>query len=260
VADFGLMYYGARWYDSYLNRWIQPDSIIPDPGNTTDLDRYAYARNNPVRYTDPTGHWIESAIDIISIGYDVCDISTNGLNWENGLSLVADVASLALPAFAGGGVLVRAAMHADDGVDVLKAVDTAGNVIQSANQAGNAVQAANQVSNGLSAFSRASEFGIKSYNDLRAAISGTGLGAHHLIEKRFADLLGLDPGSIPSIALTRQEHQAFTNAWRDLIGYSTDNKKLTTLNATADDVWAAAQKIYAKHPELLAEVKKALGK
>jgi hypothetical protein len=49
------MYYGARWYDSYLNRWIQPDSIIPDPGNSTDLDRYAYARNNPTNYVDPLG-------------------------------------------------------------------------------------------------------------------------------------------------------------------------------------------------------------
>jgi hypothetical protein len=52
-----LYFYGARWYDSYLNRWIQPDSIIPDPYNPQDWDRFAYARNNPVRFNDPTGHW-----------------------------------------------------------------------------------------------------------------------------------------------------------------------------------------------------------
>jgi RHS repeat-associated protein len=28
-ARTGLYYYGARWYDAYLNRWIQPDVIIP---------------------------------------------------------------------------------------------------------------------------------------------------------------------------------------------------------------------------------------
>ena len=39
---------------SYLNRWIQPDSIIPN--GVQGLDRYAYANNNPLRYTDPTGH------------------------------------------------------------------------------------------------------------------------------------------------------------------------------------------------------------
>jgi len=52
------MYYNARWYDPYLNRWVQPDSIIPDPGNSQDWNRYSYVRDNPLKYTDPTGHWI----------------------------------------------------------------------------------------------------------------------------------------------------------------------------------------------------------
>jgi len=30
TADFGLMYYNARWYDSYLNHFTQPDTILPD--------------------------------------------------------------------------------------------------------------------------------------------------------------------------------------------------------------------------------------
>jgi len=36
--------------------WTQPDTIVPDPYNPQDWDRYSYTRNNPVRYTDPTGH------------------------------------------------------------------------------------------------------------------------------------------------------------------------------------------------------------
>ncbi len=55
-SSTGLMYYGARWYDSNLNRWIQPDGIIPNPGNPQDLDRYVYSRNNPLHYSDPSGH------------------------------------------------------------------------------------------------------------------------------------------------------------------------------------------------------------
>jgi hypothetical protein len=47
---------------SYLNRWLSPDSVIPDPGNPIDLDRYAYARNNPVKYSDSTGHFSENQI------------------------------------------------------------------------------------------------------------------------------------------------------------------------------------------------------
>jgi len=50
------MFYNARWHDPYLNHFTQPDSIVPDPYNSQDWDRYSYARNNPLRYTDPTGH------------------------------------------------------------------------------------------------------------------------------------------------------------------------------------------------------------
>jgi RHS repeat-associated protein len=53
----GLYFYNSRWYDSYLNRWTSPDPIIPDPYNTLDWDRYSYARNNPVKYVDPDGHF-----------------------------------------------------------------------------------------------------------------------------------------------------------------------------------------------------------
>lgn len=52
--DLGLMDYKARFYDPYLNRFQQPDSITP--GGPQGLNRYAYGFNNPIRYNDPTGH------------------------------------------------------------------------------------------------------------------------------------------------------------------------------------------------------------
>ena len=51
-----LLDYGFRRYDPELGRFISPDSIIPDPNNPQAWDRYGYVLNNPVRYTDPTGH------------------------------------------------------------------------------------------------------------------------------------------------------------------------------------------------------------
>jgi RHS repeat-associated protein len=55
---FGLVDYTARYYDPYLNRWVSADSIVPQPGDPQNLNRYSYTRNNPVLYTDPSGHCI----------------------------------------------------------------------------------------------------------------------------------------------------------------------------------------------------------
>ena len=57
----GLHDYGARWFDPLLGRFLSPDSLVPDPYHPLDWDRYSYARNNPIRYTDPTGHYVASA-------------------------------------------------------------------------------------------------------------------------------------------------------------------------------------------------------
>jgi len=51
----GLYYFGARYYDPAIGRFITED---PHPGSISDpqsLNRYVYCRNNPHKYTDPDG-------------------------------------------------------------------------------------------------------------------------------------------------------------------------------------------------------------
>ncbi|MGH7991500.1 MAG: RHS repeat-associated core domain-containing protein, partial [Limisphaerales bacterium] len=55
-AESGLYYYNARYYDPELGRFIQPDTIIPDLSNPQSYNRYSYCLNDPLRYTDPSGH------------------------------------------------------------------------------------------------------------------------------------------------------------------------------------------------------------
>jgi RHS repeat-associated protein len=142
----GLYFYQSRWYDPALGRWLSPDTIVPEGVQGTQAwDRYAYSNNSPVVYSDPTGHWIESLLDIASIAYDIYDISQNGLNWETGLALAADVGGLILPGVTGGGLAVRALTHADEAVDAVRAVNTAGNLAQAANQADNLTDALTHV-------------------------------------------------------------------------------------------------------------------
>jgi RHS repeat-associated protein len=57
-AESGLYYYNARYYDPELGRFIQPDTDIPDLSNPQSYNRYSYCVNDPLRYTDPTGHSI----------------------------------------------------------------------------------------------------------------------------------------------------------------------------------------------------------
>jgi hypothetical protein len=42
---------------SALGRFVQADSIVPQPYNPQDYDRYSYVRNNPLKYFDPSGHF-----------------------------------------------------------------------------------------------------------------------------------------------------------------------------------------------------------
>ncbi|MBI4492110.1 MAG: RHS repeat-associated core domain-containing protein [Chloroflexi bacterium] len=55
-ASIGLYWYGSRAYDQALGRFVAPDTIVPEPGNPQAMNRYSYALNNPLRFTDPSGH------------------------------------------------------------------------------------------------------------------------------------------------------------------------------------------------------------
>jgi RHS repeat-associated protein len=98
-ASFGLYFYNARWYDPALGRFIQADTIIPGEGNQQAWDRYAYANNNPSRYTDPSGNKVCDEVDIYGncIGWSASfvlsryGISTQGYNREQqwGIAIAA---------------------------------------------------------------------------------------------------------------------------------------------------------------------------
>jgi RHS repeat-associated protein len=65
----GLYYYGARYYDPVIGRFISPDKVGIKLGNPQTLNRYSYVLNNPLRYTDPDGQEIDertgSVVEII---------------------------------------------------------------------------------------------------------------------------------------------------------------------------------------------------
>lgn len=94
----GLYYYGARYYDPDLARFISPDSM-------EGPNRYEYAKNNPVNMIDPSGHFViaAAAIPYIVAALPTVTLVTTGYlaaNWEQpvvGEFTGADVMSFAIP-------------------------------------------------------------------------------------------------------------------------------------------------------------------
>ncbi len=56
TQNLGLIYMNARYYLPEIGRFISPDSIVPEPANPQSYNRFAYAGNRPINFTDPTGH------------------------------------------------------------------------------------------------------------------------------------------------------------------------------------------------------------
>jgi RHS repeat-associated protein len=54
--DLGLIYMNARYYVGSIGRFASADTLVPDPMNPQQFNRYTYTLNNPLRYSDPTGH------------------------------------------------------------------------------------------------------------------------------------------------------------------------------------------------------------
>ena len=63
--ETGLYYYGARYYEPKVSRWMSADPagfalVNPNRGGYSVIEAtnwYAYVANNPVKYVDPTGEW-----------------------------------------------------------------------------------------------------------------------------------------------------------------------------------------------------------
>ena len=61
--ETGLYYYGARYYDPLIGRFISADPTVQHPNDPQDLNRYAYCRNNPINLVDPSGYgWFSDFI------------------------------------------------------------------------------------------------------------------------------------------------------------------------------------------------------
>jgi RHS repeat-associated protein len=228
-------YVKARYYSPALRIFYSADPVWGALSSPQEVfPRHQYCINNPVNFIDPTGEMslpeiegttsTQGAINAGVGAYDAANrikqyskMFLSGVSFQNIMtSVVVDMAC----EMAGG--------------QALNFLGGAGGKL-------------------LNTLKEANSSGIMSYSNLRKVIQGKGVQAHHLIEQRFKGLFGgMTKGNGLSVALTKEEHQMFTNKWRDAIGYINDkNNPLRTDNAQMEDVINAAKKIYGPYPELL---------
>lgn len=65
LDELGLVHMNGRIYDPVLGRFLSPDPLIQSPDDLQNYNRYSYVLNNPLRYTDPTGHEVVIALAAI---------------------------------------------------------------------------------------------------------------------------------------------------------------------------------------------------
>lgn len=264
--DTGLVYMRGRFYNPTLGRFLSADSAVADVFDPAFINRYTYASNDPLNRIDPDGHTdvlcaptCAPEIPTIPVFVNEIDVVVFDMQMADPLPLgsIGTVPVAAPNTFHAGLIGGRSvvdpppsfAYQAGAGLKLIwdnKAalIPVPGAALTTSALKGISARA------GFGGLSRAGEFGVRPYRDLKAAVKGTGLQSHHLYEKRFAKVMGQKPGKMASVAVTGAEHQKFTNAWRAAIPYGQG-----TANATSDQVRAAARQIYANQPEIL----KALG-
>ncbi|HEX5824895.1 MAG TPA: RHS repeat-associated core domain-containing protein [Candidatus Limnocylindrales bacterium] len=122
----GLSYLRARYYNPDLGRFMSRDTWFGSPSKSTTLNRFAFANDDPVTNTDPTGHFVDifadAAFIVMDIGGLVFGPPKDRLgNW---LALGADIGGVFIPFVTGGGIAARAGLkaseHVDDAGDVIR--------------------------------------------------------------------------------------------------------------------------------------------
>ncbi len=66
-SESGLYFFGGRYYNPAIGRFVTADIFVPYPENPQTFNRYTYVYNNPVNLIDPTGHfpWVAFIAGVI---------------------------------------------------------------------------------------------------------------------------------------------------------------------------------------------------
>lgn len=87
-ADTGMQYFGARYYDPSIGRFLGIDPVDYKDGNLHSFNRYAYGNNNPIKFRDPDGAYAEAALEAVSLAVGLDSLGKNYIAGNYGAAAV----------------------------------------------------------------------------------------------------------------------------------------------------------------------------
>ena len=107
-TETSLYYLQSRYYDPEVGRFINADSFVSTGQGTVGSNMFAYCGNNPIVCVDPTGEFIDTIFDVISLGMSIAEVITRPADPWAWAGLAGDVIDL-IPGVTGVGETIRAA-------------------------------------------------------------------------------------------------------------------------------------------------------
>jgi RHS repeat-associated protein len=128
----GLSYLRARYYDPTIGRFTARDDLVQGGPGTQGFNRFSYVNNNPINSADPSGQFLDTILDVASVGYDAYRLVKDG---KKGLStnleaLGADTGAAFIPFATGAGVAVRGASKAAEAGRAADKAEDAGKALR----------------------------------------------------------------------------------------------------------------------------------
>ena len=116
-VETSLYYLESRYYDPETGRFLNADSLsyLGDGSDLQNYNLYSYCENNPVMYCDPSGHSIDTVLDIFFLCLDFNNLLAGGWkDWKNWVGLGMDILFAVVPFATGGNQIVKLANFTDD--------------------------------------------------------------------------------------------------------------------------------------------------
>ena len=122
-AESELYFLNARYYNPAWRRFISPDNTsYLDPDTPNGLNLYAYCNNDPVNYSDTSGHFPVLAVILGLSAVIGMGLTIGGVASDNNALTAIGLTMVAIPALISGGMAISLLTPVGLGVGITTAV------------------------------------------------------------------------------------------------------------------------------------------